>query len=45
VILVLGLLMAVGYIRRRADSPAPTEAALSDAERARLDEIMRDGGS
>ncbi|MEM7721567.1 MAG: cytochrome c-type biogenesis protein [Pseudomonadota bacterium] len=34
--------MAVVYIRRRADSPAPTEAALSAEEKARLDELMRD---
>ena len=42
VLALLGLGLAVTYIRRRADSAAPTEAVLSEAERARLDEIMRD---
>lgn len=30
------------YLRRRRAAPSPAEAALSDEERARLDEIMKD---
>lgn len=41
-LILFGGAMALVYIRRRADSPAPTEVALSAAEKARLDELMRD---
>jgi cytochrome c-type biogenesis protein CcmH len=41
-ILVLGAGLSVVYIRRRAQSPAPTEAALSAEEEARLKDLLRD---
>jgi cytochrome c-type biogenesis protein CcmH len=41
-LIVLGGVLSVVYIRRRADSPAPSEAALSAEEQARIDQIMRD---
>ena len=41
-LLVLGAGLAAVYVRRRAQSPAPTEAALSAEEEARLKDLLRD---
>ncbi len=42
IILLIGGGLALVYIRRRAGSPAPTEAALSAEEEARLKDLLRD---
>jgi cytochrome c-type biogenesis protein CcmH len=42
VLLLLGLGLSVAYIRRRAQATAPTEAALSEDEAARLKEILNE---
>lgn len=41
-LLVLGAGLSVVYVRRRAQSPAPTETALSAEEEARLKDLLRD---
>lgn len=41
-LLILGAGLSVVYVRRRAQSPAPTEAALSAEEEARLKDLLRD---
>ncbi len=41
-LLLLGGALSVAFIRSRSKSTAPTEAALSEDEQARLDEILRD---
>ena len=41
-LLILGAGLSVVYVRRRAQSPAPTEAALSAEEEARLRDLLRD---
>ncbi|WP_038651691.1 cytochrome c-type biogenesis protein [Roseicyclus elongatus] len=43
--LLIGIGLAAAYLRRRAQATAPTEAALSAEEQARLKEIMGDGPS
>ena len=42
ILLVLGAGLSVVYVRRRAQSPAPTEAALSPEEQARLKDLLQD---
>lgn len=42
VLLVLGLILSVVYVRRRSKAAAPVEADLSEEEAARLKEILRD---
>jgi cytochrome c-type biogenesis protein CcmH len=42
VILLVGGGLALAFIRRRANSPAPTEAALSPEEEARLKDLLKD---
>jgi cytochrome c-type biogenesis protein CcmH len=42
VLLLLGLILSLVYVRRRATAAAPTEAELSDAEAERLREILQD---
>jgi len=39
--LIIGLLAAFFYLRRRSHAPAPLEAGLSSDEAKRLDEIMK----
>ena len=41
-LLLIGGGLALVYIRRRAASPAPTEAALSAEEEARLKDLLKD---
>ncbi|GAA5069304.1 cytochrome c-type biogenesis protein CcmH [Roseibacterium beibuensis] len=41
-LLLIGLGLAIGYLRRRSRAEAPTESALSAEEEARLKEIMGD---
>ncbi len=41
-LLLIGGALSVAFIRNRAKTTAPTEAALSAEEQARLDEILRD---
>ncbi len=40
--LLLGLGLGVGYLRARSRSEAATEVALSDDEKARLDQILKE---
>ena len=42
VLLIAGGAIAIVYLRRRADAPADREATLTDAEKSRLAELMRD---
>ena len=42
VMLIVGVLVAMVYLRRRSQATAPLEAGLSEAEEARLKEIMKD---
>lgn len=42
VMFVLGALLAFGFVRRKARTPAPAPTPLTDAERARLREISGD---
>ena len=42
ILLVLGAGLSVVYVRRRAGSVAPTEAALSAEEEARLRDLLKD---
>ncbi len=42
VLLLLGLGLSVAYIRRRSHATTPTESDLSEAEAARLKEILRE---
>jgi cytochrome c-type biogenesis protein CcmH len=42
ILLVLGAGLSVVYVRRRAQSPAPTEAALSAEEEARLRDLLKE---
>lgn len=39
---LIALGVGAAYIRNRSNSVAPTEAALSDAERKRLEELLKD---
>lgn len=42
VLLLLGLVLSVAYVRRRSKAPAQVEADLSEEEAARLKEILGD---